>query len=396
MRLQVVSLSTEFPNPTEPGKGRFVRARLQAMAEHAQLRVIAPVALFDYANPDKRVFASWQMPRKRMDGSIEVFHPRWLYPPRGGWLNPNFLFARLLAAISRLRRQGRCDVIDAHFGHPEGVTAALLSSATGVPFTVTMRGLELRMRRNSRTRSRMAWALRRANRVIAVSEGLRDLAIELGVDARKTRVIPNGIDVATFHVRDRASCRAAHDVPASQRLMLSAGDLAELKGHHRTIQAVKALRDSGVPVQLRIAGGIGRSGRYAGALRDTVKNLHLEEHVRFVGDVPQNTIAGLMNAADVFCLASSSEGWPNVVNEALACGTPVVATDVGAIRQLLPSRDYGSIVPTGDVEALAGALREALARDWDRATIAEWGGSRSWSQVAQEVLAELREVANER
>ena len=171
-------------------------------------------------------------------------------------------------------------------------------------------------------------------------------------------------------------------------MILSAGDLARIKGHHHVIEAVRSLVDGGMPARLLIAGGLGRSGQYAATLRARVKELGLEDRVRFIGMAAQNTLAELMSAADVFCLASSSEGWPNVVHEALACGTPVVATDVGAVKQMLPSPRLGTIVSAGDGFALTAALREALTRGWDSSLISSWGRSRSWDQVAKEVLEE--------
>src|SRR5262249_21320501 len=116
------------------------------------------------------------------------------------------------------------------------------------------------------------------------------------------------------------------------------------------------------------------------------------DSVSFIGMAAQNTLAELMSAADVFCLASSSEGWPNVVHEALACGTPVVATDVGAVRQMLPLPRLGTVVPPGDDIALAAALRDALTRAWDHSLISSWGRSRSWDTVAKEVLQEATAV----
>ena len=111
-------------------------------------------------------------------------------------------------------------------------------------------------------------------------------------------------------------------------MILSAGHLAENKGHHRVIAALQAIRENGTDAELLVAGGIGRSGQYAEVLRDDVSRRGLGRHVRFLGEVRQEQLAELMSAADVFCLASSREGCPNVVIESLACGTPVVATDV--------------------------------------------------------------------
>src|SRR5947209_3802259 len=102
--VKILSLSTEYPNPAEAGKGLFVRARLQAMAKRVDLTLLAPVALLDYANPHKRLFGSRMIPRCRIDGQTRVWHMRWLYPPKGGWVNAFCLFGRLLWPVWRLRR----------------------------------------------------------------------------------------------------------------------------------------------------------------------------------------------------------------------------------------------------------------------------------------------------
>lgn len=393
---RVLSLSTEFPNPSEPGKGLFVRSRLQAIRSRASLVVVAPVAALDYANPQRDLLAARRIPRERQEGHMRVLHPRWLYPPCGGWTNAFFLFARLLPTLVRLRARQPFDVIDAHFAHPEGIAAVVLGKVLRRPVLVTVRGSELRYYRQRLKRYFMSWALRRADRVIAVSDGLRDLAIDLGVDPRRVRTVPNGINAAVFFRRDRLACRADHGIDSAERIILSAGDLAELKGHHRVIAAVKNLNDRGVRARLLIAGGVGRSGRYADTLRQQVVANGLVDQVTFCGEVTQDTLAELMSAADVFCLASSTEGWPNVVNEALACGTPVVATDVGAVRQMVVSDQYGSVVPVHDGAALADALCAALTGHWDHEAISAWGRSRSWSQVANDVLEQMRAVMAER
>jgi teichuronic acid biosynthesis glycosyltransferase TuaC len=391
-KLRILSLSSEYPNPAEPLKGLFVRARLQALAVLADVTIVSPVALLDYANPHNRILGSFRIPRRRRDLNTQVLHIRWLYPPLGGWVNAFLLFARLLWPAARLRYRPGFDLIDAHFAHPEGIAAALLSRVLGTPFMITLRGSELRYRRQQWKRYWMGWAIRRADRVIAVSQGLGDLAVELGADPARVKIIPNGIHADVFHPRDSVACRRKHEIPEGDRVILCAGDLAQLKGHHRAIQALKILADEGRPARLLIAGGTGRSGRYAAELREQVAAGGLAAHVRFLGEVAQEHLAELMCAADIFCLASSSEGWPNVVNEALACGTPVVATDVGAVRQMIPSESYGLIVPVDDAAALGAAWTSALARHWSHEAIAEWGMSRSWQQVAADVLDQARDV----
>src|SRR4030095_13076215 len=191
--LKVLSLSTEFPNPSEPDKGLFVHSRLQAIALRTSMVVGAPVASLDYANPDRQLLVSFRIPRQRSEGTLQVLHPRWLYPPFGGWVNAFFLFARLLPTLAKLMSEQPFDVIDAHFAHPEGIAAVMLGRILGRSVMVTIRACELRYRRQPSKRFWMSWALRRADRVIAVSDGLRDLAIGFGVDPQRGRGAPHGI-----------------------------------------------------------------------------------------------------------------------------------------------------------------------------------------------------------
>jgi glycosyltransferase involved in cell wall biosynthesis len=385
MRLRVLSVSCVFPNPVEPEAGLFVRHRLQAIARQADVTVIAPVPAIDYGNPRGRLLASRAVPRERRDGNLRVLHPRWLYPPFGGVANAFCLAARL---IPLLFRQRACDLIDAHWAYPAGIAVALASRFVRRPFLVTIRGNEIEHGRSRLKKWAMAWALRRADGVICLSERLRQFAAACGVDPGRIRTIPNGIDAAVFHPRDRRACRQGHGIPDDAPVVLSAGQLIELKGHHHIVRALREAR----PAHLLIAGGPGRHVQYEAEIRRQIRAADMEGRVHFAGQVPQETLAGLMAAADVLCLASSREGWPNVVQEAMACGTPVVATDVGAVPDMIPSDDYGYVVPPGDESRLRAALQSALNRSWDRERISALGQSRSWDLVAGQVLEEMRRV----
>jgi glycosyltransferase involved in cell wall biosynthesis len=236
----------------------------------------------------------------------------------------------------------------------------------------------------------MGWALKRAAAVIAVSGRLRELAVSLGSDPARTAVVPNGVDSGIFRPRDRVRLRQQLGLASGVPVVLSAGHLIELKGHHRIVEAVAEVRRRGVPARLVIAGGRGRAQDYEAEIRAAVRRAALDSAVLFTGEVSRETLAGWMCAADVFCLASSREGWPNVVHEALSCGTPVVAADVGAVPEMIVSDRYGTVVPAGRGDLLAAALADALTRSWDRDAIAAWGHSRSWEHVAEETVEQFR------
>jgi glycosyltransferase involved in cell wall biosynthesis len=298
--------------------------------------------------------------------------------------------------VSAKRKRG-VDLLDAHFGYPEGVSAALLGLVTHTPFIVTLRGNEPMFGASGIRRACIRWALRRAAFVVTVSEQLRQFAIELGVDPARTRVIGNGVDAKIFHPRDRSECRRRYDLPPDAHVVVTAGSLLKAKGHHHVVSAVDKLTGEGMNVYLVVVGAESRGGPgFERQLRGLVDDLGLTSRVRFAGWLPPESLAELMCAADVFCLASDSEGWPNVVHEATSCGTPVVTTDVGSVRDILPSEAYGLIVGLDEQPRLERALRQAFHIPWDRAAIAAWAQSRSWQHVAQDVLTVMRQAVQAR
>ncbi|OHE82059.1 MAG: hypothetical protein A2107_14960 [Verrucomicrobia bacterium GWF2_62_7] len=394
-RLRILSFSTVYPRPTEPRFGIFVRARLQKLAVLADVAVVAPVAPIEYGSPNQRWFDLSRAPLHRMDDALRVEHPRWFYPPLFGWSHSWWLARCAEGSFGRLQQEFPFQVIDAHFGHPEASAAFRLARKFGVPFTVTLRGNETFHAEDPRKRRRMAEALRAAARVIAVSEPLRDFGIELGVDPKRAVVIPNGIDSAVFHPRNRSAERQRLGMVDSELHILSAGYLIERKGHHRIVETLAGLQGHGRTVRLWIVGDPGAEGDFAAGIRRRVSQCGVQASVTFVPAVPASELACYMSACDLFCLATSREGWPNVVNEALACGTPVVATNVGGVPAMIPDPRFGLIVPPGDSAALGNALARAMSMEWDRDAIACQGLSRSWEQVAKEVYEQLRAVTIE-
>lgn len=395
MALRVLSLSTVFPRPAEPAHGIFVARRLESLSRLAEVRVIAPVPVFEYGKGFRERSKPGEVPAARQMGAIPVLHPRWIYPPAGGVLNACWLAARLLPILHSLARAHPFDLIDAHFGYPDGIAASILAAAMGVPFTITLRGNETMHTQHAFLRGAMARAVCRASRVITVSEPLREFAISLGAAPERVRTIPNGVDAATFAPQNGAQAREKYGIAPDEKFVLCAGALIERKGHHFAIRALAEVLRRRSDVRLVIAGGAGREGFYESRLRDEVRALGLEGRVKFAGPVPPAELAGLMSAADVFCLASLREGWPNVVHEALACGCPVIASKVGGVPEMIPDGESGTIIPCRDQQALNAALQAALDRTWNRAAISEKARERSWEQVAAEVFTELEQVRAE-
>jgi len=390
--MKILSLATVFPNPQEPGLGPFVHARLEALARLADVRVVAPIGPFDFDNPARKGLGPRSIPRVRQEHEIrQIRHPAWVYPPGNGFIKGPLLAAQLFPGLAILRREFAFDVIDAHFLHPEGVGAALLAKAFGVPFTVTMRGNELHYSKLAPHRALMSRAIRSAARVLPVSGELGELAVGLGAEPKRVRLIGNGVDSNVYRQWDSPPPRDGRPT-----VILSAGRIVEGKGFHHLIRALKILVDRGTDTQLQIAGEAGRGLEdYKAKLSVLAQNLGVSARVEFLGWLPPEALARRMSRADVFCLSSAREGFPNVLAEALACGAPVVSTDVGDARRIIGDESRGFHVTPGDVEALADALALALDRDWDRAELSRFAHESTWDRVARRVLDELEAVTVE-
>lgn len=383
--MKILSLSSVFPNPAEPGLGLFVESRLRHLTEFAEVKVLAPVPLLDYSNPKGNLYRGPAHP-VRNSGALEIHHPRWLYPPMGTPVNIVAEFLRLFPLAASIRRHFHFDLIDAHFCYPEGCTAALLAGAFGVPFTVTLRGSETAFDAKPSRRRAIEFALCRAAAVITVSDELAAYALSRGAPSDRTFTIPNGIDTATFWYRGKEAMRQKHGIRGGRKLIISAGELIEAKGHHCVIEALRQVLAQGMDAELLVVGNKARGGRpYDTDLRALVYQHQLGERVRFAGWVDRTGLAELFSACDLFCLASYTEGWPNVVHEALASGAPAVVTRVGGVSRMIPSSNFGTIVPLHDQPALNRAVTEALQRSWDREAISAWGRARDWRRVAVEV-----------
>src|SRR5439155_4865553 len=222
--MKVLVLSVAFPSASRPTYGVFVRERVRHVAARMEVVVVAPVPWF----PFNRLFrgdALATTPLVEVQDGLTVYHPRVACLPGVGKTLDGVLYAlSLVAFISRLRRSFAFDVIDAHFTYPDGVAAVLLGKLFHTPAVITIRGThDIRNARSPLRRIQIRSALPAAAGVIAVSDSTRPFAEQLGIDGRRIRVIPNGIDTDRFLPGNRADARAQLGLPADRTILLSVG-----------------------------------------------------------------------------------------------------------------------------------------------------------------------------
>ena len=393
---RVVVLTTLFPHAGQPTTGLFIRERMFRVARLLPLTVVAPVPWFPFQALLRRWKPHFRPPAPALDmqEGIEVQRPRFLSVPGAfKWLDGWFMAVSCLPTLLRLKRGFGCNVVDAHFAYPEGYAATLLGRWLHMPVSITMRGTEVPIARDPRRRRRMIKALQRATRVFAVSDSLKRHAVILGVPGDKILVVGNGVDTAKFHRLDRRAARQRLGLPLDAPVLVSVGALVERKGFHRVLECLPALRRRFPGLRYLVVGGAGPEGDWSERLRKSVSDLGLQDCVVFLGALAPEELNVPLSAADLFVLATRNEGWANVFLEAMACGLPVVTTDVGGNAEVVANANLGLLVPFGDPERLAQAIADALVRDWDRDAIVAYAESNSWERCVRTLAGEFAAIA---
>jgi len=380
---RLLVFSSLFPHSGAPNAGVFIRERMFRVAEMLPITVVSPQPWFPGQGLIRRFRPYFRLPARKQEvqQGITILYPRFLSVP-GLFKQFDGLSMALgtYLMLRRLRKQTGFNVLDAHFAYPDGYAATLLGKWLKVPVTITMRGTEIPQSNNSRLRPLLVRALMRADRLFSVSESLRQHAIALGVDASRVRVVGNGVDTGKFSAVDRSEARQRFGIPLHAKVMVSVGALVERKGFHRVIEILPELLRSEPDLHYLVVGGASPEGDWRVQLEQQVRGLQLEKQVHLLGAMSSTELKWPLSAADVFVLATGNEGWANVFLEAMACGLPVVTTDVGGNSEVVCRPELGTVVPFGNQEALVEALRDALQQQWDKALIRAYAEANAWDE----------------
>jgi teichuronic acid biosynthesis glycosyltransferase TuaC len=385
--LRVLTLSTLFPDAARPTFGVFVERQTLGLAALPDVAVemVAPIGRPPGPLGRRGPWAALDaLPEREIWKGLSVHRPRFPILPGVGWLNPLSIARTLLPRLRAIRDRFPFDVIDAEFFFPDGPAAVRIGEALGVPVSIKARGHDIHHWGRARwTAGQVLRAGREASGLLAVSAALKRDMAALGLPDDRIRVHYTGVDLDRFRpVGDRATAKAALGVQGP--LLVSVGALIPRKSHHLTIEALTQLPD----VTLMIAG----QGPERAALEALAHRLGVAGRLRLLGPQPHDALPGLLAAADAGVLVSSSEGLANAWVETLACGTPLVLSDVGGARELIDRPEAGRIVAR-DAQAVAGALRELLAAPGDAQAIRATAERFTWEANAEALRAHLMGIA---
>jgi len=393
--IRTLLFSTLYPSAARPIHGVFVETRLRELLQTGQVetKVVAPVPWFPFKGKKFGVYGKYaETPNFEHRNSIEVFHPRYLLPPKVGMnIAPYSLARSALPVIRKIIREGfDFDLIDAHYYYPDGVAAGIIAHALGKPFVVTARGSDLNLiAQYPKPRRLILETAKQAKASIGVSSGLMQVLSSLGAEASKLRIMRNGVDLERFQPIEQAKARDRLGLPNDCRILLSVGNLIELKGHDIAIKALAKLNNN---ERLVLVG----DGPERSALQELADKHQLSERVMFAGQVPNEELAYWYSAADALLLCSSREGWANVLLESMACGTPVIATNIPGTNEVIRHNAVGRLMSRRDDEALLAAYADLFSKPIDKIAIREYAEQFGWDVTTQAQIELFQEISRSR
>lgn len=390
--MKVLIISNAFPNSGEETRGIFTFQIVKALQKKCDVEVIAPLPWIPPFRKTATIsrYPHTNVPQKEDIGNITVHHPRYLVIPKIlGFMHAAFMFFPLLKLVKELDRHDKIDLINVHWIFPDGVAAAWIGKKLHKPVILTALGCDINLYPTMMLRRiQISRALKTADYITTVSSDLKDRIVSLNIPVKKVKVISNGVDLDLFQIMNKKEVRTKLGIPTDRAVILTVGSQDEVKGTKYLIEAfhMMSMKMESPPLLLCIGDGPLRL-----SLVSRVNHFGGGNDILFLGRKPHSDIPLWMNAADLFCLPSLREGYPNVVLEALACGIPVVASDVGAIPEIIDDSN-GRTCRKGDPRDLSRQLIEALKTSWIRGTIREAVKDNDWEHCANGYYKMYRKI----
>jgi teichuronic acid biosynthesis glycosyltransferase TuaC len=384
--MKILTFTSLFPNKMQPILGVFIYQRVSHFARRPgnSVEVVAPVPYFPRWLRWKRWSSYAEVPRSEEVTGLGVSHPRYpLLPKIAMPLHGLLMFLGCFYSALRLKKKIGFVCLDAHFVYPDGFAAILLGKLLRVPVICSARGTDITLFPSfALIRPQIRWTLKQAAGIIAVSNSLKESIVKLGIPAERIRVIGNGVDLGRFGPMDRKQARRQLGLQENEPTLISVGSLQVHKGHQFLISALADIRNKYPTLKLYILG----EGPFREELERLITEKNLEGCVYLKGNHPNEELKFWYNSAEVSCLVSAREGWPNVLLESIGCGTPVLATNVGGVSEVITSPELGVIVEQTTVSIKEG-LERALRKTWDRDVLVRHARKRTWDKVAEEMEA---------
>ena len=376
--MRLLFLSNVHPNPLAPGKGTFNGALIRALGQQHDVHVVCPVSWVDQLRARQTVLPSTPI---LLQPTVTASYPIFWYPPKMLRAQyDRFLELSIQRRVERDLKTFRPDAVLSYWAHPDGAVALRIARRLGVPAISMVGGSDvLLIGKKCARRTAILNTLVKSDAVIAVSSDIAQQVVADGVDSKRVFVVRRGVDENVFCPGDRNAARRRLGLPLDAQILVGVGRLVPVKDWPALVTACGHLQQQGQGVRCYLLGdGAGRP-----ALERQINELGLRGNFELRGGQSQAVLADWYRAADLVVLPSLSEGIPNVLLEAIACGAAFVATNVGGIPEIADP-EFDQLVSPAEPIRLADAIQERLGLKWVQSR--HRAKPQSWQDSAEKVV----------
>ncbi|TWX67625.1 glycosyltransferase [Colwellia sp. C1TZA3] len=366
----LVIISNLYPLPWEPNRATFNRQQFAQLDNDFNKSVMVPIAL-----PD------WFAHRKEIKQTENVRYVPYFYLPKFGrrfYSAMMFVSIMLHSGFWLMRKKPK--KILASWAFPDAIAASWISKLFNCDFYFKVHGSDINLHGKVPARAKqIVNASKRALGILSVSQALADEMVAMGINKEKIHVIYNGVDHQKFHLKQATVNKKTDDY------LLYVGNLKKEKGVIELLKGFALINEQYPALKLLYAG----PGNMRSEISSQAKYLAVGNKVIFLGSVDHDQLPKLISQARLLALPSYNEGVPNVVLEAMACGTPVLVSNVGGIPEVVDERICGKIISARSHLAVAEGLEHILSRTWDKEKIQQHSLQFSWQNNSQQLLQML-------
>jgi teichuronic acid biosynthesis glycosyltransferase TuaC len=383
---KVLVLSRNYPNKATPILGLWVEGLVKHVSRLCEIKVIAPTP-YCPPLPGLNEFTKFRsIERKRNSDGVEIFHPRFLTGPGYSTYNleGSAYYWSIRQQVDRLREEFPFDLVHANFGYPDGVVAAKLAARYNVPFIITEHASWIPwMNDYPQVRRQAVWAASRCAYHIAVSNFARQTIAHFTGETKKLCIVPNGVDTNVFKPLGVGEQKNPNQI-------LYVGLMRHVKGIDVLLHALSRLVKQQPELKLiLVGGGVYRDYQtQVSALHRLAQELGIAKNVEFAGIKTPDEVARYMRESALLVLPSRKETFGAVLIEALACGTPIVATKCGGPEDIVNER-VGRLVEKEDAGALANAIADVITerQNFDPNELRDYVlNNFAWQQIARQTF----------
>ena len=369
----LVIISNLYPLPWEPNRATFNRQQFAQLDDQFNKSVLVPVA-----------FPDWFTHRKEINQTESLRYVPYFYLPKfGRRFYSVMMFVSIMLHSGLWLKRKKPNKILASWAFPEAVAASWISKLFKCDFYFKVHGSDINLHGKIPARAKqIVNASKRALGILSVSQALADEMIAMGINKEKIHVIYNGVDHQKFQVQHEISNKKIDEY------ILYVGNLKKEKGVIELLNGFAEISKNHPTLKLLYAG----PGNLRNEISSQAEKLSISNQVVLLGGVNHNQLPELISQARILALPSYNEGVPNVILEAMACGTPVLASNVGGIPEVVNEHICGKIIAARSDSDVAKGLDYILSREWDKTKIQQHSQQFSWQNNKVQLLKMLLNV----